>query len=636
MNLQSEIDRALTEHSAGRLAEAEAIYRKILSENPKHPPALHLLGVALSQQGNKRAAAEYINRAIALNPNVPDFHANLALAYCEGGEPEKAIAACERALALLPEHCGALNQLGTALKQLGRIEESVGCYQRAVAAKPDFAIALGNLADSYRRLGRNTDADACYEKVLSMKPDDPAALCARAEGLLRKSDLDGAIALFRSVVEKFPNDWVGHNGLGVALARQGKTDEAAALYEKAISLAPDQAGPWNNLGYARVGRGDIDEGIAAYNKALAIRPEYADAYNNLGNGYLEKLALDEALQSYEAALFFEPDHADAHWNRALLHLLKGDFARGWLEYEWRWLKFPQFRRHFRQPKWDGFDIAGKTILVHAEQGFGDTIQFSRLAPLVSARGATVNLECPRELSGLMQHLPGVARTITRGDPIPPFDVHCPLMSLPRALALSADSIPSQTPYLQVDENLRQRWAKRLHIYQHSFNVGIVWAGSRIHPRDAHRSIKLNEFEPLGKLEGVKLFSLQKSDASTARSAAASRFELVDFTDDLHDFSDTAALLLNPDLVIGADTAVVHLAGALGRPVWTLLPYSPDWRWQLARTDSPWYPTMRLFRQPKPGDWPALFERVASDLRNERSGRSSANPSSPPADQPQAR
>ena len=195
--------------------------------------------------------------------------------------------------------------------------------------------------------------------------------------------------------------------------------------------------------------------------------------------------------------------------------------------------------------------------------------------------ATVNLECPRELSGLLQHLPGVARTITRGDPIPPFDVHCPLMSLPRALALSADSIPSQTPYMQVDENLRQRWARRLQTYQHSFNVGIVWAGSRIHPRDAHRSIQLNEFAPLGQLEGVKLFSLQKSDASSTRSAAALRCELVDFTDDLHDFSDTAALLLNLDLVIGVDTAVVHLAGALGRPVWTLLPFSPDWRWQLA-------------------------------------------------------
>ena len=207
----------------------------------------------------------------------------------------------------------------------------------------------------------------------------------RADGLLKKNDLDGAASLFRRVIDKFPNNWLGHNGLGVALAQRGKTDEAASLYEIAISLAPDHAGPWNNLGYARVGQGKIDEGIADYHKALALRPDYANAHNNLGNAYLEKLALDDAMQSYETALFIEPDHADAHWNRALLHLLKGDFARGWLEYEWRWPKFPQFKRHFRQPKWDGFDIAGKTILIHAEQGFGDTIQFARLAPLVSQR-----------------------------------------------------------------------------------------------------------------------------------------------------------------------------------------------------------------------------------------------------------
>jgi hypothetical protein len=240
--------------------------------------------------------------------------------------------------------------------------------------------------------------------------------------------------------------------------------------------------------------------------------------------------------------------------------------------------------------------------------------------LVSQRDATVTLECPRELSGLMQHVPGVARTITRGDPIPPFDVHCPLMSLPRALALSTDTIPCQTPYLNVDENLRHRWTKRLSAYQSAFKVGIVWSGSRIHPRDAHRSIKLNEFEALGELEGVKLFSLQKSDPAISRTAAARCFELIDFTDELHDFSDTAALVMNLDLVIGVDTAVVHLAGALGRPVWTLLAYSPDWRWQLDRPDSPWYPTMRLFRQSSPGDWSALFQHVAAELSQQLSRR----------------
>ena len=213
----------------------------------------------------------------------------------------------------------------------------------------------------------------------------------------------------------------------------------------------------------------------------------------------------------------------------------------------------------------------------------------------------------------MQHIPGVARTIMRGDPIPPFDLHCPLMSLPRALALSKDAIPCQTPYLSVDENLRGVRQIGLQPHRNSFKVGIVWAGSRIHPRDAHRSTELNEFDALGQIDGVKLFSLQKTDVPIVRTAPNLRFELIDFADELHDFSDTAALVMNLDLVIGVDTALVHLAGALGRPVWTLLPHSPDWRWQLNRADSPWYPTMRLFRQSSPRDWPTLFQQVATEL-----------------------
>jgi Flp pilus assembly protein TadD len=632
---EPEIERALREHSAGRLAEAEAIYREILEHHPNHPPALHLLGVALSQQGNKRAAIGYISRAIALNPNVADFHSNLALAYCENGEPDKAVAACHKALGLQKDHSGALNQLGLAMKQLGRIEESVECFQRAVAIQGDFAVCWGNLADSLIRLGRASEAEVCYERILAKNPDDPKALCAQAETFLTKNKIDDAIAMFRKVAQKFPGEWISHNGLGVAFSRQGNADQAVACFEKAISLAPDNAGPWNNLGYTYVRQGRLEEGIAAYHKALAIRPDFPDAYNNLGNACLAKLDLDKAMEAYEKALFFQPDHSDSHWNRALLHLLQGDFNRGWLEYEWRWLKFPDQRRFFRQPRWDGFDIAGKTILLYAEQGFGDTIQFVRLAPLVARLGATVNLECHRELSGLLQHVPGVARTLSRGEPLPPFDVQCPLLSLPRALGLAAGSIPGDTPYLRVDENLQRRWQQRLRPFEKSFKIGIAWAGAAIHARDCDRSTHAGAFAPLAAVPGVQLFSLQAGDSAQSRSAQNAGFKLIDFTSDLHDFADTAALLMNLDLVIGVDTALVHLAGALNLPVWTLLAFSPDWRWLLNRDDTLWYPSMRLFRQPKPGDWPALFERVASHLRKELTRRSSANPPSGPAEQPKA-
>jgi tetratricopeptide (TPR) repeat protein len=616
VELQPAIDAALREHSAGHVAQAEAMYRQILSEHPDHPGALHLLGVALSQQGNKRGAIEYINRALALNPSEPDFHANLGLAHLENGSPDQAIAACRAALRLKPDHADALHQLGNALRQLGRLEESIEPYQRAIALRPDFVMALGNLAETLRKLGRTAEADAITERILALRPDDAAALCARGESLLRRDKIREAADVFRAVVQKWPNDWIGHNGLGVALCRQGQIDQAVPLYETAAALAPDHPGPWNNLGFARVGQGRIEEGIEFYRKCLSVRPDYADAYNNLGNAFLAKLDLDGAMRSYVDALYHQPDHADAHWNRALLQLLRGDFARGWVEYEWRWLKFPQFRRYFRQPLWDGFDIAGKTILLHAEQGFGDTIQFARFAPLVAQRGATVKLECQRELEGLLQHVNGVARTFSRGDQTPPFDVHCPLLSLPRALGLTLESIPNQVPYFQVDQNLSASWARRVNSPANEFKVGIVWAGARTHRRDAERSIGPAAFAPLAQIKGVRLFSLQKRDAPTADPG----YELIDLTKDLHDFADTAALIMNLDLIIGVDTAVMHLAGALGRKVWTLLTFSPDWRWLLDRDDSPWYPTMRLFRQPRPGEWKETMDRVVAALRQHLDSR----------------
>ncbi|HSZ55099.1 MAG TPA: tetratricopeptide repeat protein [Tepidisphaeraceae bacterium] len=624
------IDAAIRQHSAGNLAAAEAMYRSILGQKPDHPGALHLLGVALSQQGNKRSAIDYISRAIAINPQVADFHANLALVHLENGEPDKALIACQRTLALQPNHVDALHQLGNALKQLGRAEESIEPYQRAIALRPDFVMAMGNLAESLRKIGRNAEADALTERVLALSPGDPKALAARGESLLRQKKNSEAAEAFRAMTQKWPSEWAGYNGLGVALYGLGKFDEAIALYEKAAALSPENPGPLNNLGYASVGQGRIDEGIPFYREALSIRPDFADAHNNLGNAHLAKLDLDAAMRSYEDALYFQPDHSDAHWNRALLHLLRGEFERGWLEYEWRWLKFPEVRRYFAKPLWDGFDIAGKTILLHAEQGFGDTIQFVRLAPLVAARGATVNLECQPELEGLLQHVPGVARTVSCGDRLPPFDVHCPLLSLPRALGIGVKNIPAEVPYLQVDQNLSRKWGRKLKDHDGYRIIGVVWAGARTHRRDTERSIPIESLAPLNQIQGVRLFSLQKEVAPQGIRVPG----MVDFTTELHDFADTAAFIANLDLVIGVDTAVVHLAGALGRKVWTLLPYSPDWRWLLNRDDSPWYPTMRLFRQPGPGDWATVVGNVVESLSAEgcrganREGEAPAEPNAP--------
>jgi tetratricopeptide (TPR) repeat protein len=613
---QEVIDAALVHHAAGRLGEAEAMYRQLLAREPENPAALHLLGVACSQQGRKDVAVGLIARAIAANPNVPEFHANLALVFIEKGEPEKAIVAANRALALKPDAPDALNHLGNALKQTGKIDQSIDCYNRALAINPNFIDGLNNMADALRRLGRNQEAESYYERVLRLKGDHPEALLSRAELLRRQRKFADAIAACRRVIEIKPDLADAYNTMGAALQEQGNIDEAVGAYEKAIELTPAYAGAHSNLGYALHAKGRIAEAMGHYDKAIEIRPDLPEVHNNIGNLHRDRLDLDAAVAAYERAIYFQPNHTDAHWNRALAWLLQGNFKRGWPEYEWRWLNFPEERRHFRLPLWDGsYDIAGKTILLHAEQGVGDTIQFARFAPLVAAKGATVNLEVQRELEPLFQGFPDVARTITRGDPLPPFDCHCPLLSLAFALGIvSHETIRSDVPYLTPHPPLVRRWQDALRPHAQSFKVGLSWAGSPIHRRDRERSMSLQQLASLGGVDGVTFFSLQKGDPSRETAAPPEGLPLIDFTQQLHDFADTAALVSQLDLVITVDTAVAHLAGALGKPVWVLLQYSPDWRWLLGREDTPWYPTMTLLRQQALSDWSAPIAAATQKLR----------------------
>lgn len=609
---QELIDQALVHHAAGRLDEAEVLYRQVLAREPEHPVALHLLGVASSQQGSKDVAVGLISRAIAKNPAVPEFHANLALVFLEKGEPEQAIAAAQRALAIKSDMPDALNHLGNALKQTGKLAAAIDCYQRAIAINPYFLDGLNNLADALQKVDRAQEADACYERVLRIKADHPEALLSRAELLRRQRKLGEAIAACRRAIDAKPDFADAYNTLGATLAEQEKLEQAVAAYECAIALQPAHAGAHSNLGYAYHVCGRLDDAQASYARAIELRPDMPQVHNNLGNLLRDRLDLEAAKAAYDRAIFFRPDHTDAHWNRALLWLLAGDFANGWPEYEWRWLNFPQERRHFRPPLWDGSrDLTGKTILLHAEQGMGDAIQFVRLAPRVAARGATVHLECPRELEPLLQRFEGVTRTIVRGDPPPPFDFHCPLLSLPHALGLTPKTMAAPAPYLAPHPLLVRHWRDAVAPFREAIKVGLAWAGSPIHRRDRERSLPLRTLAPLFAVEGIRFFSLQKGDAAIeARDARG----LVDLTSQLHDFADTAALILELDLVICVDTAVAHLAGALGKPVWVLLQYSPDWRWLLGRDDTPWYPTMTLLRQQALGDWSVPIAAAVEKLR----------------------
>jgi hypothetical protein len=394
---------------------------------------------------------------------------------------------------------------------------------------------------------------------------------------------------------------------------KGSLDEAVAEFEQAIQIKSDVALIHYNLGNTLMALCEFDRAMDSFERAIQLKPDFAESLNNQGCALQAKCRFDEAIVHHQQAIQIKPDLANAHHNLGMAFLKLGDFKRGWAEYEWRWksLELPQAPQ-FSQPRWDGTPLNGRTILLFAEQGFGDTIQFIRYAPLVAQLGGRVILQCPPELSRLLQDVPGIEQIITRSDSLPAFDLHYPLMSLPLAFGTELDSIPLQIPYLTPDPALTKQWQARIARAPQGFKVGLAWAGSPKLKGDRLRSINLQQLSPLFEIPGVDLLSLQKREPAKQPSSAA--LKLIDWTQDLRDFADTAALIANLDLVIAVDTAVVHLAGALGKPVWVLLPFAADWRWMLNRTDSPWYPTMRLFRQTENGDWSGPVKSVADSLR----------------------
>jgi Flp pilus assembly protein TadD len=446
-------------------------------------------------------------------------------------------------------------------------------------------------------------------RALALKPDHAEAQNALGIALKNLGRLDEAIACFQQLLQRKPDYAVAHNNLGNALRKQEKLEAAAACYRRAIELQPDYAPAHNNLGLTWKDLGDPDRAVACCRRALELMPGYVEAYNNLGNALTYQGKLEEAVACYEHALQRKPDDADAHFNRSLVWLRRGDFDRGWPEYEWRW-RMKEYRPPpFRQPLWDGRPAQGQTILLDAEQGFGDTLQFIRYASLVKERGATVLVQCPRPLLRLLASCLGVDEAIGQGEDLPAFDLHAPLLSLPGIFRTSLERIPAEVPYLFADPGLVERWRAELGPIA-GRKIGIFWQGTTTDPA---RIIPLGCYESLAGLPGVRLVSLQKGSGVEQLPGLAGRFPVVEVGSRLDDFMDTAAVLRNLDLVIACDTAVAHLAGALGIGVWVALPFAADWRWLLDRSDSPWYPTMRLFRQKRRGDWAGVFQEIRAAL-----------------------
>ena len=613
---------ALAAHQAGRLADAEKIYTRILTTRPDHFDSLHLLGVIFLQRGKHAQAADQIALALERNPGNVFALNNRGSALSELGRFEEALASYDRALALRPDYAEAHSNRGNALKAVRRFADALASYDRALALRPDYAEAHSNRGGALHDLKRFTEALAACDRAIALRPDYPEALSNRGNTLKELKRFDEALATYDRAIALRPDYAEAHSNRGNVMYELNRFEEALTDYDRALALRPGFAEAHTNRGNAFHELARLDEALAGHDRALTLRPDFAEAYSNRGNTLKELGRFDEALESFARAIAVRPAFADAHFHDALCRLLTGDFLRGWEKYEWRW-ETDQLRdekRNFMQPRWTGSDdIAGKTILLHAEQGFGDTIQFCRYVPLVAQRGARVVLEVEKPLRELMSMLPGVAQIISRGDPLPDFDVHCPLLSLPLAFATRVETIPARTPYLSVPAGKTS--AGRDGLGNHDGpRVGLVWAGN---PRkevpnanrvDRQRSIGFDRFAPLFETAGCEFYSLQKGDQAVAQLRDSPlRRRVIDWTEDLHDFADTAALIENLDLVIAVDTSVAHLAGALGKPLWLINRHNTCWRWLLDREDSPWYPTARLFQQDDTRDWDRVIARVQAAL-----------------------
>jgi len=648
MNTQTILQSAIARHQAGQFAEAEKLYRQILSQVPRQPDALHLLGLLAHHRGQHANAVEIINQAIREAPGHAPYHCNLGSALQALGKTAEAIASYRQALALQKDFPEAHLNLGNALEASGKPDDAIASYRRALRSRPQYAEAYYNIGRIHQAHGRDGEAVSAYRRALAIQPEYTEAHNNLGNALRSMERVDEAISSYQNAIAIRPDHAEAHNNLGLAYQASGQPDAAIASLERALVIRPDYAEAHNNLGsvFAAKGRygpaitcyrralslkthfaeahnnlgnallteGAIREAIASYEEALACRPGYADAHNNLGNALQTAGRLDEAISHYEQALTLNAALADAWWNLAYALLLKGDYVAGWPLYEWRWKAIGKHGplRDFTQPLWLGdAPLAGRTILLHHEQGLGDTIQMMRYVPLLADRGARVVIEVPPALAEIAARVAGVTTVVTRGKTLPGFDTHCPCMSLPLAFKTTLATVPASVPYLSVPATTEDAWRNRLGTRTHR-RVGLAWSGSPTHSNDRHRSLPFRQLLPL-LASRAEFHSLQKEYRPDEVTALTGESRLRDHASDLGDLADTAGLIGQLDLVITVDTAVAHLAGALGKPVWLLLPYAPDYRWLLDRADSPWYPTMRLFRQPAFGDWDAVIGNVSAAL-----------------------
>jgi tetratricopeptide (TPR) repeat protein len=637
-------------HQAGRLEEALSIYRQALAGDPqnatalsllgaacinlkrwdeaaehlhaavridpKHPSAYDNLGVLLAKQNRMPEAVAAFRRAAELSPSNPQTHLNLAAALERNSDAGGAIESYRQAAHLAPMSLKANAEAAKLLQASGRMTEAIPYLRQVARLKSNDPEVRFELAAALALAGQGADAIAAYQEVLQLKPDSAEACVNLAQLFVDKRDFEQAAAYARRAIAMRPLFAEAHLNLGSALSGLERNDEAKASLAECMRLKPELGQAYNNLGNILADELKFAEAEAAYQRSLALNPHSAQVLYNIGIMRFRTGDIASAIEHFDRSLALAPNYAEAHHNRASALLLLGNFSDGLPEYEWRFgsRDFPPFRP--RWPLWDGSDPAGKTIVLVAEQGLGDTLQFVRYARLLEARGATVIVECNPVLHPILSRTSGVSQWIGPRDTPPGVDACLPLLSMPHRLRTTLDTIPAEIPYIYADSQRTEAWREEIRAAG-QIRVGISWQGNPLAPYDNERSIPLTNFEPLARIPGVRLINLQKGAGSEQLAAVGSAWNVLDLGDRLDAsggaFMDTAAIMQHLDLVITSDTAMSHVAGALGVPTWVALAKVPDWRWLLDREDCPWYPSMRLFRQPTAGDWRSVFERMAGEL-----------------------
>ena len=613
-HISAHINLALALENLSRMEEALACYDRVIALQPDHAQAWYKRGMLLQALQRHAAAVDSYRQVLAIDPGNADAWFNQGNALKQLRHLADALHSFDQAIACKPDHANAYSNRGNTLRELHRLEEALASFDQAIAINPDAADAWCNRGTALFDLKRFEAALASFDQAIARRAQFPDAHSNRGLVLKELQRPDEALASYDQALALQPDYAQAHSNRGALFMHLKRYAEALLCFDRALASKPDYMDAWSNRGLALHELGRTGEAVRSYDQAISLKPDYADAYYNRGNAFMAQNDLRQALASYDRAIALQPGYAQACFNKSLALLLGGQLVPGWEMYEWRWKNEKSGTRppRFTQPRWLGSEsLVGKTILLYGEQGLGDSIQFCRYVPLVKQLGARVLLSVPQALLRLLEGMAGIDELLETGTPLPPFDCHCPLLSLPLAFKTGLDQIPALVPFLPGSQEQRTVWRQRLGRKQ-AVRVGLVWRGSTVNTNDHKRSFPLAQWLP-HLPPGLDYVSLQKEMRPEDLPALAGS-SIRHFGEQIHDFTDTAALCALMDVVVTVDTSVAHLAATLGKPTWILLTCAPDWRWLLEREDSPWYPSARLYRQAVPGAWGALLERLALDLR----------------------